>query len=258
MDYPQKSAPGVSLEDLEHSWWGLGMELARLLVSQRPQQCQICREASIHECRRYGPIKFFFKALAAGTQRVSLTGPSLLHGTAGSQKAALAGPPLLHRASMRGERGYSGGSTHCAWLSSSTLLPLPPGFSPKAFSVSDFFPSSPQAISLQSTAVLIPELLSNLHAPAPGCAHQWTCVPVWSMYCHGTDCLCVSYSIQNVTEHLLHPPPTASNVSLLFQPISLDLESRTPTSIRQCSVRTDVSIDVFLMHPWREMYSMFI
>ena len=26
----------------------------------------------------------------------------------------------------------------------------------------------------------------------------------------------------------------------------------------QCSVRTDVSIDVFLMHPWREMYSMFI
>lgn len=37
------------------------------------------------------------------------------------------------------------------------------------------------------------------------------------------------------------------------------IQSQGPLQVfSQCSVRTDVSIDVFLMHPWREMYSMFI
>lgn len=39
------------------------------------------------------------------------------------------------------------------------------------------------------------------------------------------DCLCGSHSIQTVTDELFHPPPTVSNASLLFQPLSPDAES---------------------------------
>ena len=113
----------------------------------------------------------------------------------------------------------------------------------------------------------------------------------------GTDCLCGSYSIQTVTDQLLHPLPIASNASLLSQLISPDaiIHSllhllnpgvQVPSCLlfyslltfvllsytwihmalsggqgpwlvfSQCSVRTVVSVDRFLMHLWREMHSM--
>lgn len=163
------------------------------------------------------------------------------------------------RASMRGERGYSGGSTHCAWLSSSTLLPLPPGFSPKAFSVSDFFPSSLQAISLKSTAVLNPGLLSNLHAPAPSPVHTSGIVSQSGARTVMVQIVCMFLTqlrlSQSICFTLLQQPQMLLFCSNQFPWIW----SQGPLQVfSQCSVRTDVSIDIFLMHPWREVYSMSI
>ena len=79
---------------------------------------------------------------------------------------------------------------------------------------------SPQAISPQPTAVLAPGLLSNHHAPAPSpCVHWWTHVPAWAPQDCGTDHLCSFHSVPSATDRLLQPPLTASNVSLLSQPI---------------------------------------
>ena len=211
------------------------MEMAWLLVSQRSQQCQVCQEDSTHGCRRYGSIKYFFKALATGTQRVSLTGPSLLLGTVGTQRTALACPSLLHncQGQHEGRKGLQWWfhpqrmtqqqhpSSIATWFLSKGIL---------CFRFPSFFPSGhlPAVNSSPHPRITLQSPCSS----SQPCAHQWTCVPVWSTYGHDTHCLCVSHSIQTVTDHLLHLPLIASNASLLFQPISLDLESRTPTRIQ--------------------------
>ena len=65
-----------------------------------------------------------------------------------------------------------------AWLSS------------KAFSTMISSLTSPQSVSLQSTAALTLGLLHNPWTPAPShCTFQGTCVPAWSMYGWGKDCL---------------------------------------------------------------------
>ena len=70
----------------------------------------------------------------------------------------------------------------------------------------------PQAISLQPTTVLAPELLSSPYALAPSPhVHQWPYSPIW---CVGAvaDCLCCSYSFRlsqiscfTLWQHQMHP-----------------------------------------------------
>ena len=65
------------------------------------------------------------------------------------------------------------GSIPSLWLSSSTMPPpWLPGFPPKTFPATLSSSSSPQAISLWSTAVLVLELLSNLYSPSPVTMHS--------------------------------------------------------------------------------------
>ena len=52
---------------------------------------EVRREAGCPRHRRCGTVIIFFLPLAAGVQRASLTGPSLLLGAAGTQRAALSG-----------------------------------------------------------------------------------------------------------------------------------------------------------------------
>ena len=79
----------------------------------------------------------------------------------------------------------------------------------------------PQAVSSQPTALLPPVLLFYPHAPAPSPhVHCWTHVPIRGMHGHVTDHLCSSHSFLSATDQLLHPPPTASDVSSLSQLIS--------------------------------------
>ena len=105
-------------------------------------------------------------------------------------------------AGMRKERGYGDGSALCVWLSygdgsalcvwlsSITLLPGLHGFPPPASPTTISSLSSPQSVSLQSTAVLALGLLHNTWTPAPRCcAFQGTCVPIWGMYGWSKDCL---------------------------------------------------------------------
>ena len=108
------------------------------------------------------------------------------------------------------------------------------------------------------------------------------------------DCLCVSYSIQPISDQLLYSP-TVSNASPLSQSIvsmsGSDIRSPTSLSVGPllatllffpsflhptkfcvdlyvpfqwslpvfswCSARSSVSEGVFPKHPWREMYPMF-
>ena len=76
-----------------------------------------------------------------------------------------------------------------AWLSSVALLPWLPDFPPSAFSTTISSLTSPQSVSLQSTATLTLGLLHNSLTPAPSCCpfHE-TSVPVRGMY-GGKDCL---------------------------------------------------------------------
>ena len=77
---------------------------------------------------------------------------------------------------------------------------------------------SPQAVSLQPTAVLSPGLLSKPHVPTPRpCAHQWTLISGRGMQGCGTDCLCRSHSVLPATDQLLHSLPIASEAPLLPQ-----------------------------------------
>ena len=70
------------------------------------------------------------------------------------------------------------------------LPPWVPGFPPQAFSTMISSLTSPQSVSLQSTAALALGLLHNPLIPAPSrCAFQGTCVPVRGGYGCGKDCL---------------------------------------------------------------------
>ena len=88
-----------------------------------------------------------------------------------------------------GERVYGDGSTLYMWLSSTALLSWLPGFPPLAFPTTISSLTSPQSVSLQSTAALTLGLLHN-PTPAPSCcAFQGTSVPVQCMYGCSKDCL---------------------------------------------------------------------
>ena len=76
----------------------------------------------------------------------------------------LMGQPLCCSAANAGEwgeRGYGDSSTPYAWLSSITLLPWLPGFSPQAFPTTVSSLTSPWFVSPQSTAALTLGLLHN-------------------------------------------------------------------------------------------------
>ena len=91
---------------------------------------------------------------------------------------------------MWGERGYDDGSTPYTLLSSITLLPWLPGFSPQAFPTTISSLTSLPSVPPQSTAALALGSLHTPQTPAPSrCTFQGTFIPVWGMYGCGKDCL---------------------------------------------------------------------
>ena len=135
-------------------------------------------------------------------------------------------------------------------------------------------------------------LLSNLYVPAPTLSPFYgTCIPVWCIYSCGKDSLCDPHSIQTLTGQLLHFPtvlvlqlcrkylPSCAALSLPqfpipdADPLLLTLFFFCPPSfvllsvawfytffssgqvLSWCSARSSVSGGIFLMYPWREMYS---
>ena len=194
-----------------------------------------------------------------------------------------------------GERGYGDGSTPYSWLSNIALLPWLPGFPPQAFPTTNSSLTSTWSIYPQSTAALTLGLLYNPQTPAPShCAFQETCVPVWGMYGCGKDCLvlipfklpqisCFTLSLKRFSSEsdncpdvgtglLLwfpHPPkagPIQSNppvfpassfilLSVAWSYISFSTGQVLLSTLSWCSACISVSEDVFLMYPWRQMYS---
>ena len=135
-------------------------------------------------------------------------------------------------------------------------------------------------------------LLSNLYVPAPTLSPFYgTCIPVWCIYSCGKDSLCDPHSIQTLTGQLLHSPtvsvlhlcrkhlPSHAALSLLqfptpdADPVLLTVLFFCPASfvllnvacfyiffssgqvLSWRSARSSGSGGVFLMYPWREMYS---
>ena len=78
-----------------------------------------------------------------------------------------------------------------------------PGFFQEDSWLRSSFLPSPQAVSLQRTAVLSLGLLSKPHVPAPS---PWARVSVWDMQGCGLDPLCRSHSVLPATDRLLHSP----------------------------------------------------
>ena len=172
-----------------------------------------------------GLLEAFFEPLAAGNQR-PLWLVFLCYSTwSGIQRAPLAGV-LLHfsvhqvligaswvgsysavrrlmgqplycsaaNAGLWGKRGCGDGSTHYTWLSTISLLPWLPGLShrhfPQAFPTTISSHTSPQSISLLSTAALSQRLLHKCYTPAPTCCvFKGTSIPVWGVYGCSKDCL---------------------------------------------------------------------
>ena len=178
------------------------MKVVQLLGLQGPWQHQVCRDTDCLRHRSYGPIRVFFRASCSWPseglfgQSFSIALPiwalrglphlgpfsvvwCIRHIEAspwlGSYSVVqsvryLMGHPLYCSAAWCwrwGERGYGGGSTPCAWLSSIALLPCLPGFAPQAFPTTISSLTSPWSISLQSTAALALGLLHNPQTPAP-------------------------------------------------------------------------------------------
>ena len=109
-----------------------------------------------------------------------------------------------------------------------TSLKMAPHFygSPSFFQEHSWLQSSslpsPQAVCMQSTAVLSPGPLSKPHIPAPNpCQHWWTPILGWGMQSCGTGHLCKSCSVLPATDQLLHFPPVVPEAPLLSQLISL-------------------------------------
>ena len=194
-------------------------------------------------------------------------------------------------ASMRGERGYGDGCTPYAWLRSIALLPWLPGFPPQAFPITVSSLTSPQSISLQSTAALT---LGSLHAPqtaAPSCrAFQRTIVPICGMYGCARTLILIPFRLPQISCFTLSLKCFSSdsdncpNVGIgpcfslvegrsspmntpLFPPSSFILPSFAwffiffssdqvlLFALSWCSAYTSISEGVFLMCLWREMYS---
>ena len=170
-----------------------------------------------------------------------------------------------------------------------------PGFPPQAFPTTISSLTSPQSVSPLSTASLTLGLLHNPSTPAPRrFSFQGTCMSVQGLYGCSKDCLilipfrlpqisCFTHSLEcfssdsdnclNVGIGLLlqfpHPPRAGPFLLtlLFFPPSSYILPSFVwfyiffftgqvlLSTLSWCSACTSVSEGVFLMYPWREMYS---
>ena len=118
-------------------------------------------------------------------------------------EAAVVAPPLAHHSTKALHFCGSLGFLHKHSRLQSSSLP------------------SPQAVSLQPTAVPSLGLLSKPHVPAPRpCAHQRTPISGWGSQGCGTDHLCRSHSVLPATDQLLHSPPTAAEAPILSQLMS--------------------------------------
>ena len=114
---------------------------------------------------------------------------------------------------MWGKKGYRGNSTPCTWLSIVALPSWLLCFLPKAFPTAISFCTSPQPISLKSTADLTLGLSSIPKSQLPATVLSRGLMSLSIVYMAMAYCLCDSHSIQSVTDQLLHSP-TASNASL--------------------------------------------
>ena len=197
-------------------------------------------------------------------------------------------------AGLWGERGYGGGPTPCAWLSSISLLPWLPGFPPQAFPTTISCLTSPPSISPQSTAALRPGIApQSLNSGSQLLHLQETCVPVWGTCGGGKDCLilipfmlpqvsCFTLSLKCLSSDSDNCPDVGIGPLLQFPHLpragpallTLPFPHLVPSSYRVprgsiysfplvrssyplscCSACTSVSEGVFLMYPWREMYA---
>ena len=198
-------------------------------------------------------------------------------------------------AGMWGDSGYGDGHTHYAWLSSIALLPWLSGFSPQAFPPTVSFLTFPRSISPQSTSALIlgllhiPELQLPAAAPSSRSASlsglcmaatkdclilipfrlpQISCFTL-SLKCFSSDSELARCGAQTPASV---PPPAQGRSSLTNTPVFPPCCFVLPSFVRVyiffstgpvllsalscCSACTSVSVGVFLMYPWREMYSM--
>ena len=96
---------------------------------------------------------------------------------------------LAADAAKWGERGYGDGSNPYARLGSIALLPWLPGFPPLAFPTTISSLTSPQSVSLQSTAALALGLLHNPLTPAPSHCPFQDSISDQGMYGCGEVCL---------------------------------------------------------------------
>ena len=146
--------------------------------------------------------------------------------------------------------------------------------------------TSPRFISPQSTAVLALELLHNPYAPAPSCCAFWgTSIPVQGTQGCGKNCLilipfrlpqisCFTLTLKCFSSYPYNCPDVGigtllqfSNtlradpvlLKLVFSPSSFILLSFVwfyiSFSDGQVLLSASVSESVFLMFPWREMYT---
>ena len=175
-----------------------------------------------------------------------------------------------------------------------SLLPQLPGFPPQAFPTMISSLTSPWSVSLQSTAALILGLLHNSLTPASSYyAFQGSCVPVWSMYGCGKDCLiliplrlpqisCFTLSLKCFSSdsdscpdvgtgsllqfpHPLRAGPVLwtclfpflvpSSYWVLHGSIYSCPLVRYSCPLWTCVLHALVSEGIFLMYLWREMYS---
>ena len=176
------------------------------------------------------------------------------------------------------------------------LASMLPGFPPLACPTMISSLTSPQSVSPQATAALTLGSLHNPLIPAPSCCvFQETSIPVWGMYGCCEDCLilipfrlpqisCFTPSLKCFSSDSDSCPYVGIGPLLQFPqllragPVLLTLLFLPPSSfillsfvwfyiffpsgqvllstLSWCSASTSVSEGVFLMHPWREMYSM--
>ena len=170
-----------------------------------------------------------------------------------------------------------------------------PGCPPRAFPASVSSLTFPHSLSLHSTAALALGLLHNPQTPAPShFTYLETCVPVLGMYGCCKDCLnlisfrlsliscfilslkCFSSDSDNCPDvgirpllqfpHLPRAGPVLVTL-LFFSPSSFIPLSFTwfyiffsagqvlLPALSWCSASTSVSEGVFLVYPWRELYS---
>ena len=185
------------------------------------------------------------------------------------------------------QRGYGDGSTHYAWLSSIALLPWLPSF---GISHHNLLPHIPRSVSPQSTVALalycstIPKLQLPAAASARGPASlSRVCMAVartvWFSFhlgCHRSALLLWLRQLPRCVDQTLlnFPHPRRAGpvlLTLLFFPLVLEwvyiymwgggvyvffyTGQVLLSALSWCFACASVSEGVFLMYPWREMYS---